>query len=335
MGCPGKQRGRTRALSASSRRLPQASGMTAGSKNGVPANFTFVGCPAGAYLGPGSEHRRRELPLLRLRSAPSLPASSGNLPGRLCPAAASPYRTSASARPVTAGLTGNFPARLCPAAASAPVAAAGVPITAAGVPQPVTPAAQIPALPPSAAPGVPVAVAGMTVIAPGMPQPVTPAAQIPTLPPSAAPAVLLFVTPASHALTQQRASVACVPRNGTQGTFSANIVAYVPLLGTQGTPATFKKAWGSVSTDITPPIFTLVGCLTGPLRISHSWGVSTGSSGFLPSGEAFCKQRGPNASRFGELAEVPSGVRQDSRLTPVRISSQAASIVVASCRCKL
>ena len=74
-------------------------------------------------------------------------------------------------------------------------------------------------------------------------------------------------------LIQQRASVACVPRNGTQVTFSAYIVAYVPLLGTQGTPAAFKKAWSPVSIAITPPIFTLVGCLTGSPRILRSWGV--------------------------------------------------------------
>ena len=153
--------------------------------------------------------------------------------------------------------------------------------------------------------GVPVIAPGVPVIAAGVTNGVTPAAQIPALPPSAAPGVLPFVTPAARALTRQRVSVACVPRNGTQVTFSANIVAYVPLLGTQGTPVYFQKGLGPSVDSHNAPDF-------------HIRGVS---------------QRGPREFYLREKLSASRGSRTRALPASSRRSPQAAAMTAGRRRC--
>ena len=92
-----------------------------------------------------------------------------------------------------------------------------------------------------------------------------------------------------------------------------------PTFGDAGHAGDFQKGLGPS-----------VDCHNAP-DFHISWVSNGGPANFTFVG---CpgKQREPNASPSGELAEAPSGVRHDSRLTPVRILSQAASIAVASCR---
>ena len=181
--------------------------------------------------------------------------------------------------------------RRCVIAAGVSVIAAGVPVTVAGMP--------------ITAAGVPVTVAGVPVTVAGMPNAVTPAAQIPALPPSAAPGVLPFVTPSAHALTRQCASVACVPRSGTQVTFSAYIVAYVPLLGTQGTPVCFQKGLGPSVHCHNAPDF-------------HIRGVS---------------QRGPREFYLREKLSASRGSRTRALPASSRRSPQAAAMTAGRRRC--